>query len=151
MSVINSAAETLEGGGPVRSRLSTMEALTAVLVASVTVDGAINTEESTRMQSIMATSRALRPATATGDGLAVEQAVNLLNDHGTAEVLKACASAIPPDLHATAFALATDLVLADGKVEAREKFFIDALQRAFGVDDPTAIKIVEVMLIKNRA
>jgi len=151
MSVIDQAMQSLQGAVPVRSRLSASDAFAAVLVASVTVDGAIGVDESMRLESILSTSRAFRVPAATGDGRAVEQAINLLNDHGTAEVLNACAAAIPAELHPTTFALATDLVLADGRVEAREKSFIDALQRALGVDDATAVKIVEVMLIKNRA
>jgi len=151
MSVIDRAMQGLQGPNPIPSKLSPPDALAAILVASVTVDGSIGTEESSRLQNIMATSRLLRPAVAGGSDLALEQAINLLNDHGVGEVLKACTEAIPPELRATAFALATDLVLADGRVESREKFYIDALQTALGLDDATAIKIVEVMLIKNRA
>jgi hypothetical protein len=33
----------------------------------------------------------------------------------------------------------------------REKADIDSLQAALGVDDATALKIVEVMILKNRA
>jgi hypothetical protein len=54
-------------------------------------------------------------------------------------------------LRASVFAVATDLVLADGRIEEREKAFIDQLQAALQVDDATALKIVEVLLIKKRA
>jgi hypothetical protein len=33
----------------------------------------------------------------------------------------------------------------------REKQFIDALQKAFGIDEDTAMRIVGVLLIKSRA
>jgi tellurite resistance protein len=58
-------------------------------------------------------------------------------------VLAAAASALPPTLHATAFAMAVDLVLCDGRVEPREKAYIDSLQAALGVDEATALKIIE--------
>jgi hypothetical protein len=65
--------------------------------------------------------------------------------------LDACGTAIPPDLRATVFAVAADLVLADARIDGREKAFVDHLQAALKVDDATALKIVEVLIIKNRA
>lgn len=43
------------------------------------------------------------------------------------------------------------LALSDGRIEGREKAFVDQLQSALKVDDVTALRIVEVLLIKNRA
>ena len=51
----------------------------------------------------------------------------------------------------TAFFIAADLVLADGVVEPEEKKFLEELQRTLQIDEATALKIVEVVLIKNRA
>jgi hypothetical protein len=65
-------------------------------------------------------------------------------------MLAACAKTLPPDLRESAFAIATDLVFADGHVEEREKEYIDRLQGVFGIDDAMALKIVEVIVIKNR-
>jgi hypothetical protein len=53
-------------------------------------------------------------------------------------------------LRATTFALATDLALADGRIGDKEKAFIDELQTVLQIDEATAVKIVEVLLIKNR-
>jgi hypothetical protein len=46
--------------------------------------------------------------------------------------------------------LRTDLALADGRIRDREKAFIDELQAVLQIDEATAVKIVEVLLIKNR-
>jgi len=143
--------QSLPGAGRGVPKLSVSDALLAVLVASVSVDGTIGVEETARMEAIISTSRALRVVGETRAGSAVLQAINLLNDHGAADVLHACGEALPTELRAPAFALAADLVLADGQVGEREKAFIDALQTALGLDDATALKVVEVMLIRNRA
>ena len=45
-------------------------------------------------------------------------------------MLAACAAAIPRELRATVFAVATDLVLSDGRLEGHEKVFVDQLQSA---------------------
>jgi hypothetical protein len=39
---------------------------------------------------------------------------------------------------------------ADGRIGDREKMFIDELQTVLQVDEATAVKIIEVLLIKNR-
>jgi hypothetical protein len=69
----------------------------------------------------------------------------------TEAVLAACATAIPDALRAPLFALAVELVFADSTIAEREKGFVDALQAALAVDDATAMKIVEVLLLKMRA
>jgi uncharacterized tellurite resistance protein B-like protein len=51
-------------------------------------------------------------------------------------------------LRASIFILAVELVFVDGTIAEREKRFIDVLQNAFAIDDETATKIVEVMLLK---
>ena len=50
----------------------------------------------------------------------------------------------------TAFAVAADLVLADGVVAETEKKFLEDLQKAMGVADDVALKVTEVLVIKNR-
>lgn len=125
------------------------DAIAAILVASVAADGDLNAEEAIRMNSILSTTRVLRQA---GDGSTqrlAERAIGLLTDHGLPAVLTACAKAIPADLRPTTFALAVDVVLADGRIGPREKTFIDELQAVLCVDDATALKIVDVLLIKN--
>jgi hypothetical protein len=74
----------------------------------------------------------------------------LLTEYGLPAVLTGCAKVIPADLRATTFALATDLALADGRIGDREKAFIDELQTVLQIDEATDVKIVEVLLIKNR-
>ena len=118
------------------------DAIAAILVASVAADGDLNPEEAIRLNSILSTTRVLREA---GNG-----SMQGLADYGLPAVLVACAKAIPVDLRPTTFALATDLVLADGRIGDREKTFIDELQAVLDLDDPTARKIVDVLLIKNR-
>ena len=126
------------------------DAIAAILVASVAADGDLNPEEAIRLNSILSTTRVLREAgNGSMQGLA-DRAIRLLTDYGLPAVLVACAKAIPVDLRPTTFALATDLVLADGRIGDREKIFIDELQAVLDIDDATARKIVDVLLIKNR-
>jgi uncharacterized tellurite resistance protein B-like protein len=149
MSVIDRAMQE-QGRGVPPLRLTVPEAFAAILVAAVAADGTLSESESDRLRGALATCRILPPNPPDGGPNVVERALTLLTDHGLPAVLTACAQVLPPDLRPTAFAQATDLVLADGRIAQREKAFIDELQEVLQVDDVLALKIVEVLLVKNR-
>lgn len=152
MSLIDRAIPDLavpEGAPAVR--LSVPEAFAAILVAAISVDGSFGVEEANRLNSVLSTSRLFEQAVQARDVDVVERALNLLTERGVRRVLDACGAAIPPELRDTVFAIATDLVLADGHIGGREKAFVDHLRAALNVDEPTALKVLEVLIIKNRA
>jgi tellurite resistance protein len=120
------------------------------LVAAVTVDGMVSSEEAVRIGGVLATSNILRQAGNGSTQRLANHAIALLSEYGLPAVLTGCAKAIPSDLRQTTFALATDLALADGRIGDREKAFIDELQGVLQIDDATAVKIVDVLLIENR-
>jgi len=132
-------------------RLSRSEAVVAVLVGCAAVDGVLRTEEAGRLNEILTSSRWVLESGVEATAGVTTRALNLITDHGLPAVLTACAEAIPAELHATTFALAIDLTLADGRLGSRENALIDQLQRALRIDGDLARKIIEVLLIKNRA
>lgn len=130
--------------------LTVPEAIAAILVAAVAVDGSVDPQEAVRIGGALSTSTILRRA---GDGSMhelAERAVSLLSEHGLPAILTGCAKAIPADLRPTTFALAADLLLADGRIADSEKTFLEELQAVLDIDDGTAAKIFEVLSIKNR-
>lgn len=147
MSVVDNALRHTPVGGP---PLTVPEAIASLLVAAITVDGNVNPEEAVRIGDVLGTSHVLRQA---GDGsmdALANRGIALLTEHGLPAILTGCARVIPSDLRATTFALAADLVLADGRIGDKEKAFIDELQVVLQIDEATAVKIVDVLLIKNR-
>lgn len=73
----------------------------------------------------------------------------LVEQHGAFAVLEAGARKIPRHVRPAAFALAADLVLADGKIEPSERRFLDRLAADLQLDSQTAGQIRDVMLVKN--
>jgi hypothetical protein len=132
-------------------QLSRAEAVVTVLVGSAAVDGVLRAEEASRLNEVFTSSRWILECGAEAAAGLRARAINLITDHGLPAVLAPCADAIPADLRPTTFALAIDLILADGRLGSREITLIDELQRALRIDDDLARKIVEVLLIKNRA
>lgn len=139
-------------GGPLTEEpidLSVPEAMVAVMVASMRADEVESVEETTRLTTALSTSRLFRLALG-GKSDVMTRITALFSQHGRKAVLDACACSIAPDMRPTAFANAVDLIFADGRVDEREKRYIDELQAALGIDDALAVKIVEVLAIKSR-
>jgi tellurite resistance protein len=132
-------------------RLSRSDAVVAVLVGAVTADGILRSEENSRLTEVLGSSRFGLGVGIEATAAATTRALNLLADHGLPAVLSACAEAIPADLRATAFALAVDLALADGRLGTRESALIDQLQSTLRIEGNLARKVIDVLLIKNRA
>jgi tellurite resistance protein len=132
-------------------RLSRADAVMAVLVGCAAADGVLGAEEASRLNDVLTSSRCGLGFGIEATADATTRALNLIADRGLPAVLAACAQAIPAELRATAFALAIDLMLADGRLGSRESTLIDQLRRAFQIDGALARKIVDVLLIKNRA
>ena len=146
MSVIDRALHEVGSQTQEAAAMPVSDALAAILVASVFMDGTLNVDESARLESVLATSRLFRDATVGS----IQRAITLLNDRGAEAVLTEAARALPAELRPTAFAMGVDLVLCDGRVEPREQAYVDSLRSALSVDEATALKIVEVLAITNR-
>lgn len=141
--------QTLQGDDA-STPLSLSEAVFTVLVGCVAVDGVLKAEEASRLKEVLSSTRWALGTGVKAAGV-MTRAVTLISEQGLPAVLGACAKAIPAELHATTFALALDLVLADGRLGDRENAVVDKLQSALQIDADLARRVVDVLLIKNRA
>jgi tellurite resistance protein len=57
---------------------------------------------------------------------------------------------LPKELRETAFAVATDLALADGELGGKEKEILTKIQQIMEIPEDKAVTIIEVILIKNK-
>jgi len=64
-------------------------------------------------------------------------------------VMEAAARTIPGKLRPSAFAIVADLLLADGKIDARERRFLQRLAVNFNVRAGVANQVIQAMLVKN--
>ena len=132
-------------------KLDKKEAFGAVAVAAVASDGDVSPEEVQRIAIDLMTLKAFRKADLRDLANTLDKVAGLAKKRGIGPLLQAAKAALGPDELAAAFFVAVDLVLADGVVEENEKKFLEELQRTIGMDDATATKIAEVVLIKNKA
>lgn len=79
-----------------------------------------------------------------------DRLLNILQRQGPETLMAQAVASLPHELQETAFAITTDIVLADGEVTEEEEEFLNQLYRTLEISEETAVKIIDVMLIKNR-
>jgi hypothetical protein len=131
--------------------LTPHQAFVAVIVGSVSADGSISPEEAARINQVFNSTRLFRQPAGEALQPVLSEVMGMIQRYGPDGVMPAAARALPVPLRGPAFAIAVDLVLADGEAGPDERRFIDALQRLLEIPEQEAIRIVEVLLIKNSA
>ncbi|MDY6833529.1 MAG: tellurite resistance TerB family protein [Chloroflexota bacterium] len=131
--------------------LNNAEAFAAVGVAAVAVDGDISPEEIHRIVTDLVTLRAFRKHDLKDLSSTLNKVAGLIKKRGTGPVFEVVKTTLTKEETQAAFFIAADLVLADGVVEPEEKKFLEDLQNTLELDDATALKIVEVVSMKNSA
>lgn len=76
--------------------------------------------------------------------------INIIKRQGLEALVMLSKESLPEGLRASAFAVATDLAFADGDVAEEEKKILTKIQQTLGVPEDEAVKIIEVMMIKNK-
>lgn len=64
-------------------------------------------------------------------------------------MLEAAAKTIPAKLRPSTFAIVADLLLADGKIDARERKFLQRLAVKSNIRAGVARQVIQAMLVKN--
>jgi tellurite resistance protein len=131
-------------------KLSKEEAFLGIALSSVAADEVIAPEEVLAMNYTLIRMRAFRDLNPAQVSDMLNRFTHIIRREGAGTVIEAAKSSLDAKMKETAFAVAVDLVLADGVVEAKEKEFLEKLQKAIGIPDELATKIVEVLIIKNR-
>ena len=83
------------------------------------------------------------------DDAVIDFAINVIKQLGDDGIAKA-GNALKPELKETAFAFATEIILADGIVGDDEEQFLTQLAKTLDLSDALARAIIEVTLIRGR-
>jgi len=132
-------------------RLEPDDAFIALFIAAMEANGNVSAVEGVRAHHLIWSMNRFRDQSADHVGHHIERMRVLVGLHGANVVLDAAARAIPSRLRTSAFALAADLLLADGKVDRSERRFLERLRTGLCLDEAEAQRITEVVLVKNKA
>jgi len=129
--------------------LSPQEAFVTLLIASARADGSVSAHEANSIEHLVSGMQLFRGHR--GDRLhkVFATASARIKDHGAPSVVQAAAAIVPRELQTTAFALAIDLMLSDGRLSPKEERFADDLRTLLNVDSDNATTIIDVLRTKN--
>ena len=130
--------------------MNSAEAFAAICLVAIASDGYLSDAEEAEMNMRLTRMQLFKDATE--DSLTRMKAylIEGLKKHGPNELVKSAKLSLPPNLAPTAFAMAVDLVFADGSVSREEQAFIDDLRRLLQISDELALKVVDGMTTKNQ-
>jgi hypothetical protein len=82
-------------------------------------------------------------------GRTIERVRTLIERHGSSRIVEEAAPKSPSRLRGAAFAVATDLVLVDGRLERAERRFLEGVAAHLRLTPLTARRILDLIRIKN--
>jgi tellurite resistance protein len=137
------------GGGSRIRRLGLDEALIALFIGAMNANDHIAREELARAHHLIWSTKRFRRKSGETVGRLIDRMKRLLEEQEPAAVMEAAARVIPAKLRPSAFAIVADLLLADGKIDARERKFLRRLAGDFDIRARVAGQVIEAMLVKN--
>jgi tellurite resistance protein len=133
-----------------KAKLSKEEAFAAVSLVSVAADGVITEEEARGLFVQLYRMKMFSGYSDNQMSSMLNKLINIIKKQGLEALVIMSKESLPENLKDTAFAVATDLALADGEIAEEEKKLLTKIQQSLGIPEEEAVKIIEVMMIKNR-
>lgn len=131
-------------------KMDKAEGFAGLALCAIAADGVITEEEVLALSTNMMNRKLYQGYSDKQMRAIFNKLSNIAKSQGVEVLIQKSAAAIPDDLKPTVFAVATDLLLADGIMAESEKKFLEKVQKALGISDETALKIAEVISIKNK-
>jgi len=130
-------------------RLELDEALIALFIGAMDADDYVAREELSRAHHLIWSTKRFRRKSGETVGRLIDRMKRLLEEQDAAVVMEAAARTIPAKLRPSAFAIVADLLLADGKIDARERKCLQRLAVNFNIRAGVASQVIQVMPVKN--
>ncbi|AKE63891.1 hypothetical protein MYAER_1539 [Microcystis aeruginosa NIES-2549] len=130
--------------------LTPAEAFAAITLVAVAADGYLSEEETQALITTLSRMHLYRSYPREVIGRLFDRLCAILSRQGAQVLLNMAIDSLPHDLYETAFAVTADLILADGEVSSEEENLLNKLYKILEIPEQTAIKIIDVMIIKNK-
>ena len=133
-----------------QTTLGPAEAFAAIALIAVAADGYMTDSEAQAISTTLSRMQLFRSYPADVMRKMIDRLLGILQREGIEVLFNAAITTLPDELKETSFAVATDIVLADGEVTQEEEKLLNDLYRALEISEENAVKIIDVMLIKNK-
>ncbi|NJM72195.1 MAG: tellurite resistance TerB family protein [Scytonema sp. RU_4_4] len=134
----------------VQEALTQAEAFVAIALATTASDGNLSDEQARGILLVLSRMKLFRCYSNDEMNGIFDKILDTLRWQGINALFNSAKESLSYDLREAAFAVATDLVLADGVFPQEEQDFLSDLYQALGISGDIATQIMQVMLIKNR-
>ena len=124
--------------------------LIALFIGAMDANGHVAREELACAHHLIWSTRRFRRKSGETVGRLIDRMKRLFEEQDSTAVMAIAAKAIPAKLRPSAFAIVADLLLADGKIDARERRFLQRLALNLKIGSGRATEVIEVMLVKNQ-
>lgn len=131
-------------------KLEIDEALIALFIGAMNANHHVAREELTRAHHLIWSTRRFRRKSGETVGRLIDRMKRLLEEQEAATVIERASGAVPAKMKRSAFAIVADLLLADGRIDHRERRFLQRLAVNLRIPTRVATDIVDVMVVKNR-
>ncbi|MEW6281570.1 MAG: tellurite resistance TerB family protein [Candidatus Eremiobacterota bacterium] len=130
--------------------LDSKEAVAALMLAAVAADGVITEEEVMGFQSAVNRMSMFRKQNQQDFSKMMNKLLGIVKREGPEALMSMAVGSVPENYKATAFALCADLVTGDGDVDPAEEKLLEGMYKALSLDEAMAVRILEVMAVKNK-
>ncbi|MFN6501667.1 MAG: tellurite resistance TerB family protein [Nostoc sp. DedQUE01] len=130
--------------------LNSAEAFAVIVLMATAPDGYLSVEQANSITRVLSRTKLFKSYPHEMMKSLLDKILSIFQGDHFNTLFNAAKDSLSQDLRESAFAVATDLVLAEGIVAEEEKNFLNDLYQALGVSSETAIQIMQVILIKNR-
>lgn len=142
--------DRVKGAKDAEAKLTKEESFAAITLAAVAADGVITEEEAQGLVVGLVRMKLYAGQSGNQMGAMLNKLIGIIRKQGIDALVTMAKEGLPENMRETAFAVATDLALADGEIANEEKAFLTKLQQNLGIPEDKAVNIIEVMLIKNK-
>lgn len=133
-----------------KEKLNKEESFAGIILSAIAADGRISEEECRGIITSILRMKQFQNYNQRQMQKIFDKLVNIIRDQGVEKLILLTKDNLSPDLRETAFAVAVDLALADGYLNKEEKDILTKIQQNLDIPEDTALKIIDVMLIKNK-
>jgi len=137
-------------GSKTQPVLNSAEAFAVIVLMATAPDGYLSVEQANSITYVLSRMQLFKSYRHEMMKSLLDKILSIFQGEHFNSLFNAAKDCLSQDLRESAFAIATDLVLAEGVVAEEEKNFLNDLYQALGVSSEMAIQIIQVILIKNR-
>jgi uncharacterized tellurite resistance protein B-like protein len=138
------------GGSSTPTNLDKQESFLGLIMSVVAADGHISEEEINDFNSFANKSNILRGMSGNQFNSTIDKLFKILKRDGLDTLVDLCVAGLPSEYREGVFAVCCDLLFSDGSVEREEEELLENLKVKLSINDALAMKIVEVISLKNK-